>query len=200
MTGRETHTCGGVRGPGDSRTSGGSCRRAWPRFGGLRSIHDERTTLEQLEVVWLVATLRAYRQSGAGQPLSRLWGKKESEESGEMAWVLDWLFGLIPQEEGEERIAEQDDINREQEQFNLIARRGEEVLPSVPALPALQMSAPFYVILLTLAGHAVGVLVAALTPFPPMYGMLLLPAVMANLGLDELEVLDHVRSDVASLI
>ncbi|XP_026293009.2 uncharacterized protein LOC113217359 [Frankliniella occidentalis] len=62
------------------------------------------------------------------------------------------------------------------------------------------LSAPFYVIMLSLAGHAIGVLVGALTPFPPMYGMLLMPAIVSNLGLDELEVLDHVRGDIAALI
>lgn len=61
-------------------------------------------------------------------------------------------------------------------------------------------SAPFYVMLMSLAGHGLGALMEAFTPLPPQYGMLLLPAVLANLGVSELEVLSHLRGDVAPVI
>lgn len=54
--------------------------------------------------------------------------------------------------------------------------------------------------LMTLAGHATGAVVGAFTPMPPQYGMLVLPALAANLDIQELDVLDHLRGEIAPII
>ena len=74
-------------------------------------------------------------------------------------------------------------------------------LPHDPCpTPAHPGSAPFYAMLMTLAGHATGAVVGAFTPVPPQYGMLVLPALAANLDIQELDVLDHLRGDIAPII